>query len=172
VTERGLGISVLRSARDMDPAMAHGEHTLRLALLPYRGAFRQSRLVAALGSFTESLDARFCTRHRGALMSWGRIDSGFSLPPTRSFVSMDRANVAICAVKLPEEHYTPDALVVRLRELDGQSCRCSLRLPLAASSVWVADHLERPLHALEGQHGEAIELDLAPFQILTLVAYL
>ena len=172
VTERGLGISVLRTARDMDPAMAHGEHTLRLALLPYRGAFKQSRLAAALGSFAESLDARFCTRHRGALMSWGRIDSGFSLPPTRSFVSVDRANVAICAVKLPEEHYTPDALVVRIRELDGQSCRCSLRLPLAASSVWIADHLERPLHALEGQRGEAIEVDLAPFQIQTLVAYL
>lgn len=172
VTERGLGISVLRSARDMDPAMAHGEHALRLALLPYRGSFGQSRPVAALGSFTESLDARFCTRHRGALMSWGKIDSGFSLPPRLSFLSLDRANVALCAVKLPEDHYTPDALVVRIRELDGVSCRCSLRLPVAAASVWVADHLERPLHVLDGQSGAAIDVDMGPLQIRTLIAYL
>ena len=156
----------------MDPEMAYGAHSLKLSLYAYSGAFLQSRLLDSAGTPGTPLQGRWLSSHRGGLMSWGKIDTGSPIPSSGSFVAVDRKNVEICAVKLPEEHYTPDALVLRLRELDGVETLCSVSLPLPASSVWVADHLERPLERLEGRQGSRVSLPLSPCAIRTFLVNL
>lgn len=171
-TERGLGISVIRSARDMDPAMAHGEHELRLRLVPYRGAFLPSRCLDAAMGFCAPVSALWDTSHRGGLLGWGTIDNTAPLPPRGAFLSVEGGGARLCAMKLVEEHFAPDAFVIRLRETDGKACRCTVRLPRPCASVWEADHLERPIRELPGQGGPAFEAQLPPFAIRTFLAYL
>jgi len=168
--ERGLGTSVIRSARDMDPAMAHGKHGLRLRLVPYRGAFLASRCHDAAMAFCTPLSALWDTAHRGGLLAWGRVDNTQSLPPEGTFLSVE-GGARLCALKLIEEHFTPDAFVIRLRETDGKAGRCTVRLPGPCASVWEADHLERPIRELPGKAGSAFEVEMPPFAIRTFLVY-
>ena len=71
-----------------------------------------------------------------------------------------------------EEHYTPDSVVVRIRELNGEKTRCQLRLPRPCRSLWRADHLERPIEVIEGETGDEVHPVVQPYAILTLIAYM
>ena len=167
-----LGISVVRNVRDMDPGMDLGAHTLRLALVPTQGAFRPSTVQKSLAPFLYPLETLWETDHPGAIGSWSRFDNTEPLPNTGSFVSVSNENVDICALKMLEEHYTPDAVVVRIRELNGEKTRCDLKLPRPCQSLWRADHLERPVEVIEGETGAEIHPIVQPYEILTLIAYM
>ena len=94
------------------------------------------------------------------------------LPNQRSFVSIDVPNVVLCAVRLPEDAFTPFALVIRVREADGLPTRCRVGLPAVPKSVVRSDHLERPsLNSLPIE-GDKVIVDLKPFGIVTFLAYL
>ena len=86
-------------------------------------------------------------------------------------MSVANENVEICALKMLEEHYTPDAVVLRVRELDGKQTRCDVNLPRPCTALWRADHLERPMEMIEGEVGEQVHLMLKPYEIVTLIAY-
>ena len=170
-TNGRLGISVVRNVRDMDPGMDLGPHTLRLALVSTQGAFRPSAVQKSLAPFLYPLETLWETDHPGPLGSWSKFDNSEPLPNAGSFVSASNENVDICALKMLEENYTPDAVVVRIRELNGDRTRCDLKLPRPCRSLWRADHLERPIEVIEGETGAEVHPTVQPYEILTLIAY-
>ncbi|MFC1526116.1 alpha-mannosidase [Candidatus Latescibacterota bacterium] len=166
-----LGISVIRTVRDMDPTMAHGRHELRYSLVPYAGELSQSQILHHGASFDHRILAAFEPDHPGGIRTWGSFDNSQPLPPAHSFVRVDDPHVVVCAFKIPEEDWQPLSFVVRLREVDGEAVECWLDLPVPVSSAVVADHLERPADARLVCEGRRVRLSLRPFEIATLVAY-
>ncbi len=168
-----LGLSIIRTARDMDPVMSFGRHELRASLAPIDGPYRQSAVHRELLSFLAPPLTRWESEHPGGLMGWSGWDKGTAaaLPSAGSFLTVDNPNVAVCAFKSPEEYYMPQAFVIRLRELDGTGTTCTLRLPLACRALWRADHLERPVRCISENAGAVFHPDIKPYEILTLIAY-
>jgi alpha-mannosidase len=167
-----LGLSVLRTARDMDASMGHGVHELHYALCPHLGPLRPSELLAEAHRLLRPLQWAWDSAHGGAFVSWGRIDTSQALAPEGSFLSVDATNVEVAALKMPEEHYTPDALVVRLREVDGRATRCRVDLPVPCVALHRSDHLERPLEPMPGEQGRRVQVSLRPYELVTYIAYL
>jgi alpha-mannosidase len=167
-----LGLSVIRTVRDMDPEMAHGTHEVRYALHPHGGPLVASVATAAAHTLLRPLQWTWTSAHHGGLMRWGAIDSSRPLTPAGSFFAVGAANVELCAIKMPEDQFTPDAFVIRLREVDGQSVCCPLDLPLPCSALHRADHLERPQERLAGQEGRRVAVTLRPYELVTLIASL
>ncbi len=68
------------------------------------------------------------------------------------------------AIKRAEDS---DAVIVRVYEAWGRSCKARLRTTLPASRAFLCDLLERNRQEIPVNDG-AIELELTPFKILTL----
>ena len=164
-----LGISVIRTVRDMDPDMAHGAHELRYSLFPYAGPARESSLLSARASFHHRVLCAFEPDHPGGIRSWGGFDNSQPLPPVHSFVSVDDDHVELCAFKMPEEDWLPLTFVVRLREVDGVEVDCAVSLPVDVASAREADHLERPREVSLPCEGRQVRVKLLPFEIKTIL---
>ncbi len=172
VVDDELGISVLRTVRDMDPGMAQGENELCYSLVPYRGDLSPSHLQRTASNFLGGLMARFEGEHPGGIKSWGIIDNSSPLPDTHSFLKIDKHNVAICAFKMPQEDWTPDTLVIRMREMDGRATTCSLTVPVEPAEVLTADHLERTQNQTISFEKRQIMLTFNPHEIKTILVRL
>jgi alpha-mannosidase len=166
-----LRMSVIRTARDMDPEMSHGVHLLRYGLLPVDGSV--SGLETAYTAFAASPLAWWTGRHGGGLKTWGRIDSSAGLAAEGRFAASLTDGVALEVLKMPNEFYAPDGFVLRLRELEGSAKEFSAELPLSPRRVEEVDHLERPID------GRGLDLDgrivrgrIAPYELLTVAAWL
>jgi alpha-mannosidase len=167
-----IRLSVIRTARDMDPEMSYGNHELNYSLFPHERGLVQSVIVHEAGSFLGRAICAWDTEHPGGVKSWGRIDNTHPLPAEKSFVSIDADNVALCAVKIPEEYWTPDALIVRLRECDGIAAPCNITFPLEPDSAARCDHLERSLNKPCAVSGNRVKVAIKPYEIVTVMVYL
>ncbi|MFA6107251.1 MAG: glycoside hydrolase family 38 C-terminal domain-containing protein [Candidatus Latescibacterota bacterium] len=167
-----LGLSVIRTVRDMDPEMAHGPHEVRYALRSHEGPLVRSSVSAEAHRLLEPLQWIWASTHHGGLMRWGGIDTSRPLAPAGSFLSIGVPNVEVCALKMLEDHFTPEAFVVRLRELDGRSVRCPLELPLPCTALHRADHLERCQEPVPGERGCRVTVSLRPYELATFIASL
>lgn len=167
-----LGISVLRTVRDMDPGMARGGHELRYSLVPYQGALKPSLLRRATAGFLGGLMAGFESGHPGTIKSWGSIDNSVALPDEHSFLAVDKPNIEICAFKMPEEDWTPATFVIRMRETDGSPTACCLTVPLEPGDVVAADHLERAREEKIPFEGRRIRLAFNAHEIKTILVRL
>ncbi|MDX9862170.1 MAG: glycoside hydrolase family 38 C-terminal domain-containing protein [Rhodospirillales bacterium] len=167
-----LGISVLRTVRDMDPGMAQGAHELRLALVPYEGPLNPSLVRRETAGFLGGLMAGFESGHPGAIKSWGRINNSTPLDDDHRFLAVDQPNIEICAFKMPEEDWTPDTFVIRMRETDGRPTACVLTVPLEPAAVVAADHLERALDRMIPFEGTRIPLAFNASEIRTILVRL
>lgn len=187
VADGHLGISVIRTVRDMDPDMAHGIHELRYSLFPYSGPARESSLLSASASFHQRALCAFEPDHPGGIKSWGGFDNSEALPSRHSFVSVDPVScptnavhlsdktldhVVLCAFKMPEEDWLPLTFVVRLRETDGLEADCAVSLPVEVTSATEADHLERPCDVPLPCQGRQVRVELQPFEIKTILVRL
>lgn len=166
-----LRMSVIRTVRDMDPEMSHGLHVLRYGLLPDEEDV--SSLEAAYTRFAASPLAWWTGRHGGGLKTWGRIDSSTGLAAEGRFAASLTDGVALEVLKMPNEFYSPEGFVLRLRELEGAAKEFSAEVPLSCRSVEELDHLER------ATDGRALEMDgrvvrgrIAPYELLTIAAWL
>ncbi len=164
-----LGLSVLRTVRDMDPQMAHGAHELRYALYPYEGAVADAVLLGQAAALEERALGAFEPPHPGGIKSWGPFDNSQALPPQRCFVAVSPAHVVLCAFKLREEDWAPLSFVVRVRETAGQQTDCSIELPVPVSGAVAVDHLERPLGERLETSGRRVRVPLGPLQLRTLL---
>jgi len=104
------------------------------------------------------------------------VDAGYRLNlPTRSvhgsrpvvpLVKVSSPAVIVEAVKLAEDR--SGDLIVRLYEAAGGRAQCQVTFEVATTEVWKVDLLERDLDAQLWRPGDAIDLCLRPFEILTL----
>ena len=172
-----LGISCIRTVRDMDPTMSHGEHELRYSLVPLSAGAAESEVLRHVGSFCKQVLGAFEPAHRGGIRTWGSFDNSQPLPPCRSFVrvapghAVDCRHAVLCAFKMQEEDWQPMSFVVRVREVDGVEGDCWVDLPVPVSRAVIADHLERPSEETLECSGGRVRLPLRPFQIVTAIVY-
>lgn len=167
---RILHLLVIRTARDMDPAMGQGRHELRYSMFPYQGAAPVSAIERESGWVCPAAVCRWEPLHPGVLKAWCRQNP--ALPASHAFAGVDAENASICALKFPEDAFSPFAFVVRLRETDGRRTRCRVALPMPPKSVVRADHLERPSAQALPFEGREVFVELKAFEIITFMAYL
>ncbi len=144
-----MRLSLLRAPTHPDPTADRGPHQFTYALMPHPGDLREAGVIAA----AEDLNAPL------------RIVRGD--PPAdkrRSLVEIDTPQVVVEAIKRAEDS---DAVIVRLYEAWGGSCRASLRTTLGATRAYFCDLLERNLEEVAIDDG-SIDLTVAPFKVLTL----
>jgi alpha-mannosidase len=144
-----MRLSLLRAPTHPDPTADHGLHRFTYALMPHSGDFREAGVIQA----AEDLNAPLRIV-RGNLPSEQR----------RSLVEVDTPEVIVETIKRAEDS---DAVIVRLYEAWGGSCHARVRTTLSASRAYLCDLLERDLEEVPVRDS-VIELDLAPFKILTL----
>jgi alpha-mannosidase len=82
----------------------------------------------------------------------------------RSLVKIDTPQVVVEAMKRAEDS---NAVILRLYEAWGGTCRARLQTTLAAKRAYLCDLLERNLEEVAVDEG-SIDLKLAPFQVLSL----
>jgi alpha-mannosidase len=148
-----MRLSLLRSPGWPDPESDQGAHRFSYALFPHAGDLREAGVVAEAEAFNVPLVAIAASPGR----TGGR-------PSSASIVRADRPNVTVEAVKKAD---VQDALIVRVTEAWGARgrVRVSTTVPVAAAAR--VDLLEREVAALPCVDG-TVELDLGPFEIVTL----
>jgi alpha-mannosidase len=144
-----MRLSLLRGPTHPDPTADLGGHQFTYALMPHRGDFRQAGVIQAAEDLNSPL-----------------LPARGSLPPgsSRSLIEIDTRQVIVEAIKRAEDS---NAVIVRLYEAWGGHCKARLRTTLPASQAFLCDLLEREREELAVENG-VIELELAPFKILTL----
>ncbi len=170
VVDGRLGVSVIRTVRDMDPGMAHGNHELRYSLLPHAAALPDHELWQQAGALTAQPLCCFEPEHPGGIKTWGSFDNSQALPPASSLVQILEPGALLCAFKMPAEEWLPLSYVVRLRELNGTGGHFTVYLPTPVANAMETDHLERPRHIPVACEGRQLRLPLQPWQIKTVVA--
>lgn len=142
-TTTTVRMSLLRAPAFPDPHTDQGEHVMRFSVMP--GA--EIRDAVELGyALANPL------RPAGA--------------PVASLVTSSDDGVVVETVKLAEDR--SGDLVVRVYESRGERVSATLALTAHAESVEVTDLLERRLAGAEVTAGNALAVDMRPFQIMTL----
>jgi len=144
-----MRLSLLRGPTHPDPTADLGSHRFTYALMPHPGDFREAGVIEA----AEDLNVPLLTPP-------GSLPSGSS----RSLVEIDTRQVIVEAIKKAEDS---EAVVIRLYEAWGGTCRARIKTTLPAQRAWICDLLERERTEVEVKNGE-LELELTPFKILTL----
>src|SRR5438034_3616700 len=144
-----MRLSLLRAPTHPDPAADRGKHRFTYALMPHPGDFREAGVIAAAEDLNTPLR-----------MVRGQLTTG----ERRSLIQVDSPQVVGEAIKRAEDSAE---VIVRLYEAWGGRCRARVRTSLPASRAYLCDLMERnrdeiPIHAGE------LEVELAPFKILTL----
>jgi len=144
-----LRLSLLRAPTHPDPNADQGSHRFTYALLPHPADLRQAGVIEA----AEDLNAPL--RY---------VRTNLPAGTSRSLVELDTRQVIVDTIKRAEDS---DAVILRLYEAWGMSCRARVRTTLPASRAYLCDLLERERVEVPVPDGE-VHLDLTPFKILTL----
>ena len=144
-----MRLSLLRAPTHPDPNADQGHHEFTYALMPHPGDFREAGVREAAEDLNSPLRL---------------VRSNLAPGTSRSLIELDTQQVAVEAIKRAEDS---DATIVRLYESWGDRCRTRLRTTLPASRAFLCDLLERDREEVAVRDG-VIELELAPFKILTL----
>jgi len=144
-----MRLSLLRAPTHPDPNADQGLHRFVYALMPHRGDFREAGVIQAAEELNTPL--RFAPAD---------LPAGTS----RSLVQVDTPQVIVEAIKRAEDS---DAVVVRLYEAWGRSCRPRIETSIRHSRALLCDLLERDQQEVPTD-GSTLELDFTPFQVVTL----
>jgi len=154
-----MRLSLLRSPGWPDPESDQGSHHFSYALFPHAGDLREAGVVAEAEAFNIPLVVVSPPRREG----WFGYAPSLMSPRSESFVSADRPNVTIEAVKKADRE---DALVVRISESWGTRGPVRISTTLPVRSATRVDLLERDLGDVPCAGG-VVELDLRPFELVT-----
>jgi alpha-mannosidase len=146
-----LGVTLLRSPIYPDPYADEGEHEFSYALFPHPGDWRNGTVRAAQ-DLNEPLRVVAAVSNTGqtASLSW-RLSGG---------------NLELACLKKAEDS---DELILRLYEPHGNRGVASLEvLGLPLHAAFLTNILEDAENSLAIDHNGRIDLEFAPFQILTL----
>ena len=148
-----LRLSLLRSPTAPDPECDQKCHRFTYSLVPHAGDPFTGGVIDAASALNSPLNVRPTTAHAG------------TLPPSFSFVSVDRPGFVIVAVKRAED--ASGDMVLRGYEAFGGHRRVRVRIALPFTRAHRTDLLERPRHELPVD-GPEVPLRLRPFELVTL----
>ena len=146
-----LSITLLKCATYPNPNADQGKQTFTYSLLPHTDDFRRGGVIEESHFLNQPLYERRITAHAG------------DLPATYSFVSADKQNVVITAVKQAEDK---SGLVVRFH--DAYDCRTKvvLTVPSGYTTAYLCDLMENQLEEIPVENGR-ISLPVSNFEIVT-----
>jgi alpha-mannosidase len=154
VHDNVLRLTLLRGPGLPDPAADYGEHHFTYSLYPHTGGWDE-RTQAAAYALNDPLIAWLAGKQPGAAVS----PEG-----SRSFVEVSKPNVVVETIKLAEDG---QGVILRLYESQRRRCRVVISFPSSISAAFTTDLLETCDQAVTF-NGQSIELELKPYQIVTL----
>jgi alpha-mannosidase len=146
-----IRLSLLKSATEPDPLADQGEHLMTYSLLPHTGDWRGS-VVSEAYDLNDPLILR---RVKGGMSGAGLAGS---------LVSVSAPNIVIETIKRAEDG---DGLIVRLYENQRSRGRITVKAGFALAAAYHCNLLEVNEQALQVQ-GDAVQMDVRPYQIITL----
>ena len=144
-----LGISLLRSPLYPDPLADEGEHRFTYALYPHPGDWTRAGVVREAFALNSPLVP---ARGGGALAG-------------SSFVETEGLELALAGLKRSEDGL---AVILRLYEPHGARGRTRLRFPGGLQAAEKTNLLEDREGSTVQVDGDAIELEVRPFEVVTL----
>jgi alpha-mannosidase len=144
-----MRLSLLRSPTHPDPTADRGWHQFTYALMPHLGDFRSAGVIEA----AEDLNAPLRV-----------AQAGLPAGEARSITEVSTPQVMVEAIKRAEDS---DAVIVRLYEAWGGSCRAIIKTTPSAKRATLCDLLEQERSELAIRDGE-VEVDFTAFKVVTL----
>ena len=138
-----MGMTVLYNSRDMDPRMDHGRREVCYALAAHTGGWRDNRITQRAMEFNRPPTSMQEYKHTASVSGWS---SEIALGAEESFYSIaDNDHVIISAVKVLQENWAPEHIVLRIAETEGRDDVVTVRLPAKPVAVIESNHIENPL---------------------------
>lgn len=166
VNDNTIHISVLRSARDMDPRMDEGLHTVSYSIYPHSGGWQEGKVIQKALEVNQPLIAKQENKHKGETSGW---TSKVTLPASYSFYSTNSDHVVISAIKVQEGDWEPQNIVLRIYETEARGDTITVTLAGNPSNVQETNHIENPIEPLSGitRNGNSFSFYIKPNQIRT-----
>jgi alpha-mannosidase len=138
-----MGMTVLYNSRDMDPRMDHGDQEVCYALTAHAGDWRGNRIVQRAMEFNRPLTAMQEYKHIAQTSGW---TTEIALNTEESFYRIaGNDHVIISAIKVLQENWAPEHVVLRIVETEGRDDQATVFLPATLLEVIESDHIENPL---------------------------
>jgi len=147
-----LSLTMLKCPTDPYANADRGIHTFTYSLMPHVGDFRQAGVIAASWALNQPLLSCQADAHGG------------DLPETFSYVSCDRDNVVITAVKKAEDD---EGLIVRFHDAFDCKSDVTFTVPEGYTGAYLCDLLENVERELP-MAGQSVTLPVSNFEIVTL----
>jgi alpha-mannosidase len=153
-----MRLTLLRSPLAPDPEADQGEQRFTYALLPWKGAFNESRVAQSAYELNTIVTGENISGKAG------EVDDQYS------FCSVDNPAVIIESIKAPEADAGKNSkrLIVRLYESFGGHQKTGLYFSHLAASVEETDMLEGNGHSIQCTNS-CVSLIFKPFEIKTLL---
>jgi len=157
-----LRLTLLRSPTDPDPAADLGEHHFVYSLLPHEGGWDEGTVGQAYALndplIVQPVTAGACEPRPAGEEAVNRQGE----PP--ALVASSAPNVVVETIKQAEDG---QGLIIRLYESQRKRGRFTLTVAFGLAEAWRTNLLEENQERLE-TNGRSLELDIRPYQILTL----
>jgi alpha-mannosidase len=131
-----------------------GDHSYRMALYPHHGGWRER--------YREGIAFNYPLL---AFMASGKGGEGKSLPPSDEFLRLEPANLIMSALKKSEDD---DSLALRFYEAEGRFTRAHIRLARPIRKAWLTNLIEEEPKPVPVNPQGVLELDIKPWEIITL----
>ncbi len=142
INNNTIHMSVLRSARDMDPRMDEGEHIVNYSIYAHQGDWKEGKTPQKAFEVNQPLIAKQENKHKGETSGW---TSKMVLPAKYSFYGTDSDHAIISALKVQEGDWNPQNLILRIYETEAREDTIKVTLPAKPAKVMETNHIEHPL---------------------------
>ncbi len=138
-----LTMSVVRGARDMDPRMDEGIHSFKYSIIVHEGNWRDADIPQKALELNQPLIARQENHHPGEISGWKYSEQSF--PLEKSFFGIESDHVIISSLKVKQDAYDPNPVILRIVETEGRNEVVTVNLPYEPVSVIECNHLEQEM---------------------------
>jgi len=155
-------LTLLRSPTDPDPTADLGEHRFVYSLMPHSGGWDERTVAEAYALNDPLIVAPFLATAAGPHPPGEGMAT--SEGDALGFLNVDAPNVIVETIKNAEDG---QGLIVRLYESQRRRGRFTLTTAFPLAGAWRTNLLEENQERLDVR-GQSLELEIAPYQILTL----
>ncbi len=146
-----LSLTLIKSATDPNPEADQGKQSFTYSLFPHKGDFREAGVIKESYALNEPFYERTVGKQSG------------DLPECYSFISADKPNAVITAVKRAENG---EGVIVRM--YDSYDCRSNVTLtfPNSFKRAYLCDLMENETNEIEVRDGR-LTVSMSNFEIVT-----
>lgn len=154
-TDQSMSVTLIRSSFNPDPYPELGIHKIKFALDLVENSTNKA-LINNAYAFTHPLN-----------MISSRVHSG-SLPMVKSFIALEEGNVAVSAVKMPENAPNNKNMIIRIYETEGNVSDTIIRLFQKPSNAYFVDINENAIPDLPKPviEGDKIRFSVSPYSVV------